>query len=151
MLQNVWVLCKLPGTVSTLKHRLAITTKTDQSVKHCVLPRGPGAPKRLLMLIRTPAMTRLSLAVSERHHKHMEVSITLLIFKSQAYLFCNALLKGNKKQTKSPCMHFTWILLTTPVCHPYFLIISSISFPGCLKANCTYQDILLKTRSFFLT
>lgn len=85
MLQTVQALCKLPGTDNTLQHRLAITTKTDQSKKRCALPGGPGTPRLLLMLIRTPTMLLIVTgrqSLRKRHRKHMKVSINLLIFKA---------------------------------------------------------------------
>lgn len=55
-LQTVQTVCKLPGTVHALQPRLAITTKTDQSMKRWALACGPGTPRLLLMLTRTPTM-----------------------------------------------------------------------------------------------
>lgn len=78
MLQTVQALCKLPGTDNTLQHRLAITTKTDQSKKRCALPGGPGTPRVLLMLIRTSTMLLIVTgrqSLRKRHRKHMKVSI----------------------------------------------------------------------------
>lgn len=97
-LQTVQALCKLPGTVHALQHRLAITTKTNQSVKHRALPCGPGTPRLPLMLIRTPANGPDSYwqSLRKRHHKHMKVSTNLLIYKSHDYLFFNSVFKGNR-------------------------------------------------------
>lgn len=104
MLQTVQALCKLPGTDNTLQHRLAITTKTDQSKKHCALPGGPGTPRVLLMLIRTPTMLLIVTgrqSLRKRHRKHMKVSIPTY-FQSHVYLSLIPYLKETETEQSVP-------------------------------------------------